>query len=99
MTTVEVLREARGLIDTPEKWCKGIMRSGGRRCAVGAVSDVTGGEMRMRHSEADGAFRALECAAGGRRVHLLNDDPKTSHADVIAVFDRAIAAEEARDGR
>jgi hypothetical protein len=95
MTTVDVLRDARALIDTPEKWCKGIMRSGGRRCAVGAVSDATGGEMHMRESEANAAFGALARAAGGRRIYLLNDDPKTTHADVIAAFDRAIAAEEA----
>jgi hypothetical protein len=55
MTTVELLREARALIDTPEKWTQGAFARDGkgdrvdeldkracRFCASGATSRVTG---------------------------------------------------------
>lgn len=45
MTTAEILREARALIDTREKWTTGgVCDPQGRHCALGAVAHVVLGD-------------------------------------------------------
>ena len=94
------LRAAKALIDTPEKWTKGIGRPG-CYCAMYAV----GAAIEQRH----GGVRwgvcdtALRKALPARRratvdshpVVAFNDDPSTTHADIMALFSRAIATAEA----
>lgn len=93
----EVLVAARALIDTPEKWTKGSMgrtasgacvvashRDACRWCAIGAVIRVDG-------SVGYRAWDALD-AASGSAAPMFNDAPSTTHADVMNLFDRAIAA-------
>lgn len=90
MTTAEVLREARALIDTPEKWTKGYR--GERLCAVAAIASAAPRDWLP-------AKYALNRALGREESVVLyrwNDDPATTHADVLAAFDRAIALAEAQ---
>lgn len=90
MTSVaEVLREARSLVDTPEKWCKGTYGDGeGRHCISGTLRDVG----------AEEAYTFLQ-----RTIHTAgplsswNDAPERTHADVLAAFDKAIALAEAEE--
>lgn len=92
----EDLVAAKALIDTPRKWRKGDYDRGGRCCAVGAVVRVVGGE--ISDAEYSSAALALEAALlpeQGKKVFLFNDNPTTTHADIMALFDRAIAAAEA----
>lgn len=93
MTTREVLVAARALIDTPEKWIQGTwnldLASGATCfCALGALREVVGGL-------AGDAFSLLCDQVPGRYkrgIARFNDAPTTTHADVMALFDRAIAA-------
>jgi hypothetical protein len=99
VTTAGVLREARGLIDTPEKWIKGWFHcdDGGRYCVLGAVYEGA------RKLGAEGlTYRAVDAlghAIFGRPVDCSisawNDALERTHADVLAAIDTAIA-EEAR---
>ena len=90
MSVRESLIAARALIDTPEKWIKGSSRNGqGGYCALGAM-DKIGPE--------SGCYLALRSALPSEEpgfVAAYNDLPTTTHADILALFDRAIAACEA----
>jgi hypothetical protein len=105
MTTVELLREARALIDTPEKWTQGAFARDGkgdrvdeldkracRFCASGATSRVTG----IKSPAITPAYKAIQRAMGVGvfEVSVFND--QHTHAEVLAAFDKAIAAEEAK---
>lgn len=91
----ENLIAARALIDTPEKWGKGSFRAvDGCLCAVGALGVATTGNA---HDWSASAYNALydalpETAYAG--VPSYNDNPNTTHAEIMALFDRAIAAQE-----
>lgn len=107
MTTVETLRAARELIADPERWCQDVTalgRSGrevapaGRAavawCAIGALRRTCARQPPAAETF-DEAFRALDHAAvgaGAPSVATLNDH--RTHADVLAMFDRAIKEAE-----
>lgn len=96
MKPSERLRQAKALIDTPERWIKGefqreVSGVGQRFCSVGAVIKVTPIEEyddlrnRLDHAAADlASLWALE----------LNDAPDTTHDLVMQMFDLAIANAE-----
>ncbi len=104
---VEILIAAKALIDTPEKWTKGVLA---RRsptspfscaardpeatcwCAQGALVRVT----QPFSSKLIQAESLLEKAMG-TDVPVFNDGHHTTHADVMDAFDRAIElAKEAK---
>lgn len=96
--TVEKLRAAKALIDTPEKWTKGtlardsigisvLVRSDDAVCfcvlgALGRAATETGPHVWAIRDSLPAPYLA---------VSKFNDDPTTTHADVMALFDRAIA--------
>lgn len=89
---------AKALIDTPEKWGKGayIPREG-CYCALGAVAKVADHDPEAAWSDdrVKGLWDALAAALpGSRDVPTFNDRPTTTHADIMALFDRAIASAE-----
>lgn len=87
-TVADVLRRARALIDSPEKWCKGAMRTeDGRRCIFGAIDDAAG---RLAIDES----HLFSRATGIRNIAEWNNAPERTHAEVLAAFDRAIALAE-----
>ena len=103
MTALQTLIAAKALINTPDKWCKGKfgmddvgqsidpMRAC-RRCAIGAVTAACNGE---RWSDGFRYAREYLWKAKPRpELHLTgyNDLPSTTHADIMALFDRAIDA-------
>jgi hypothetical protein len=74
-------------LGTPEKWCKGALRShDGRYCIRGAVRAVGGAELLEPI-----ILQAIGEVAGSRfgRIESFNDHPNTSHAQVVAVLERA----------
>lgn len=94
MTTLEILEKARERISDPEKWCQDTGEDGEKRCMVTAVREVS--EFGCEAQAA--AFRALRAALGvhfDNRLATYNDTH--SHAEVLAAFDRAIAAERTKD--
>lgn len=94
---VALLVAARAKIDTPDKWCKGVLAmdvhgcpvgeksSKARRwCALGCVQSVAGDD-----NLDDIAVGFLYRNVG--HISTFNDDEETTHADVLAMFDLAIA--------
>ncbi len=84
-------------------WCRNVLRSGGSVCARGAITLATA--VCWDHSDAV-ARAADDCLARfvpARRIDRrypcpvvdFNNHPDTTHADVLALFDRAIAARKA----
>lgn len=91
MTTVEVLKAARGRIE--KGWCQGIGRIVNDNgiaiawCAVGATAQ---GQEDLG-ADAD---LYLECVIGTHAITSWNDAPGRTQAEVIAAFDKAIALAE-----
>lgn len=101
MTALEELRAARALIDTPEKWTQGAYALDANGKSTDPKSDVavcfciSGAFWRIDWDKgAPDGFSAFKRAAGRYPVDF-NDDPGTTHADILAAFDKAIAAEQA----
>lgn len=104
-----VLREARALIAEPERWCKNelALDSSGhptwpssdtacRFCVMGAFFRVAD-QANICHSEQVEIERFLVGSVHERNfwtVAALNDDDDTEHADVLALYDAAIARAE-----
>jgi hypothetical protein len=89
MTPKEVLIKAKALIDTPEKWCQGEFRHGPARCARAAVCDT--GAFFCERNAAEAVLRSTNPTGF---VTPYNDSKSTTHAGVMAWFDRAIQAAE-----
>lgn len=94
MTTVEVLKAARAIIDTPSKWHgKDHPRCSrpGTNCADLALDKAATGEGRGRRSEA----RRFLCSAIGLPAYLFSDvwkwNDSATHPEVMAKYDEAIA--------
>jgi hypothetical protein len=100
-TTVETLRDAKALIDTPAKWTQNAdaRRSNNIPCSYAnpdAICFCIVGAVWRASGEFSKAFHLVHWQAQeeGRRVTQFNDHPDTSHNDVMAFFDRAIALAE-----
>jgi len=95
MTVLEDLIAAKALIYTPDKWIKGSFNFHGCRCAMGAMFSVLGSTGEWSQSREDSLLSAVTEALpenwGGNIVGF-NDSSYTTHADVMDLFDRAIAA-------
>jgi hypothetical protein len=111
MTTLEVLIAGRGYIDEPPKWTKGAYAraaSGSEvdvfskkavcYCARGAIEVAA---RAANTSDYGGAIAALMHAIPRgcrlRGIPTYQDRDETTHADVMAMFDRAIADERAKE--
>jgi len=90
-TTRDVLIAARALIADERNWIKGanFRKVAGCDCfcADGAVEEV----FRNRPWE-PGVRPALRAASPNGMIVTYNDADETTHADVLAMFDRAIEA-------
>lgn len=95
MTAVEILREARALIESPDRWTQGAYartaagtetdpsaRDAAQWCALGAICHAGDGSVNTQDAI------ALLKGATYQSVTVLNDED--GHADVLAMFDRAI---------
>jgi hypothetical protein len=75
------------LLATRQQWCQGKMRDEqGRHCLVGAMEAA-----QARQTLEPIVLRATRQVAGKRywRIEFFNDDPRTTHADVLRVLRRA----------
>lgn len=97
-TTAEILRKAKAHISTPEMWHKGSLFSGPGRetcaaCAYGAILIATGTHVvpyRKAQAQLDAAVSLVSGCSWRRCAAAYNDDPSTTHADMMALFDVAI---------
>lgn len=85
MSLADDLRAAKALIDTPEKWAEDTLQN-----AVLQAIDLN----PARWTAARVAL--LAAIPGHPSLVAFNYDPATTHADIMALFDRAIAAAEAK---
>lgn len=105
---VEDLKAARAVIETPDKWAKGYYAYDAKGnwtdadnpeackfCGIGAVQKVTDGEWGDRARVVEKFLTEVIRSDTFLYFPKFNDDPDTTHADVLAAFDRAIAAAEA----
>lgn len=89
MTAVEVLRAAREKVAAG--WCKGADRNrDGRYCLMGAINAATDDWDALAPAR-QGIYRLV-----GDTPRTWNDAIGRTQAEVLAVLDQAIAAEEAR---
>lgn len=101
------LKAVRELLSVPERWTKDSMaraadgkdidyasRKARCWCLYGAATKVTNHELIRGRDLRD----VIRNHIGGPGVTIMtwNDAPGRTHADVLALLDRAIAAEEAR---
>jgi hypothetical protein len=96
VTAARLLRTARALIEEEDRWIQGRYETlRGRRCAMGALQAAARG---LRHPAAFEAARDLlrteALILGFSHVEKMND--RSSHAEVLGLFDRAIARAEGR---
>ena len=85
--SVRKMDEVIDLLGTPDKWCKGALRShDGRYCIRGAVRAVDAADALE-----PSILEAIGQVAGKRfrRIESFNDHPNTSHEQVLAVLHRA----------
>lgn len=96
MTLHDDLVAAKALIADPARWVKDPGELGKCYCAVTAITGVFGASRlgTSIHTRKRDAWEALASALpeGWGQVGIYNDDPTTTHADIMALFDRAIAA-------
>jgi hypothetical protein len=72
------------LLATEQQWCKGRLRDAhGRHCLVGAIEAVGGRQVLQKP-----ILQAAREISGKRywRIEFFNDDPRTTHADVLQVL-------------
>lgn len=89
MSDVEILKAARKLIKAPENWGKG-PSLGERLCAARAISVTVNWDQQRFYKARKYLDQALPRGVP-RHVAAYNDRPSTTHADILALFDRAIA--------
>lgn len=109
MKPLTVLRRARALITLPKNWTQDAYARNKRAlpvsqedptacrwCAIGAISKVTrtAKNAAVCYSARNAAAQFFSDAAG-QHVVAFNDAATTKHADVLAVFDKAIALAKA----
>ena len=75
------------LLATPDRWCKGALRShDGRYCIRGAIRAANGAELLE-----PAILQAIGQVASRRfrRIEAFNDHPNTTHDQIVAVLARA----------
>ena len=105
MDRLKILKAARAKITKPERWTKGeIARNAAGKevsprskeavcwCALGALQAAAG--KKCSFIEIDDL--AYELTPRWTWIAKVNDHKDTTHADILALFDRAIAAEKAK---
>jgi hypothetical protein len=81
---------AKALINSPRKWRKDGTLAQGRMCIVNAIIEAVGSEHTYPCEVA--VSEALGIDSASREViGQFNDHPATTHADIMALFDRAIS--------
>lgn len=101
MSVRDDLIAARALIDKPEKWAHestARAKEGGNcLCAVDAMTEVNGATFIKMHRVMTRCLPANFLADDDSELDPIaqfNDAPSTTHADIMALFSRAINASE-----
>ncbi len=97
----DLLLKTKALIDRPWKWCKHRLACKGldcdEHCLEHAILLATGDDGDA-HSRVYNALDAeLPDNRRGQGLWLYNDLGTTTHADIVALFDRAVEKAQARE--
>ncbi len=100
MTNKDKILAAKSLIDTVDKWAQGPGIWGSdRHCAQQAMLDANAGWLMDELAKHLPVWYTISAWCRGRwsilsssNIIRFNDHPKTTHSDVVALFDRAIEA-------
>jgi len=92
MTVRDDLIVAKALIDTPRKWRKDGQLAQGRMCVVNAIIEAVGPEHSWPCEAAICDELGFSDEVNRELIGAFNDHPRNTHADIMALFDRAIAA-------
>jgi hypothetical protein len=102
---LEILMDARGMIDSPDRWLKGNFRKEDRHCLVAALAlacrnpqfdQPSGTERRLIRAMARqlpggrSRLQRMICFNPMQRLIRFNDSRRTTHDNVMALFDRTI---------
>ena len=102
---LEILRDARSRIADEGNWLKGDFRDGDRHCLVAALSVAAGSRNFKIPNKAERRlarflvtqlpakapfWTRLRVMPARHRLMYFNDDARTTHSDVMALYDRAI---------
>ncbi len=102
---VELLQEARRRISTKRNWVQGRYKDGDRHCLVAALSVAAGSpsfntpnRLERQLARRLAAHLPLQLTLWARmkfftarqRLMWFNDDPRTTHDDVMLLFERTI---------
>ncbi len=99
-TTLEVLKA--GLERIKRGWCKNTFARNARGLPVHSMDETACQWCAIGALPASGRYLAVEslfAANKGLPPASLNDLPDTTQADIIALYERAIAAEEAKGAK
>jgi hypothetical protein len=103
MTDLEALQAARKKIEKSENWCKKRLAedpfgNSVSPCSPDACKWCTVGALRAIHESAGNCFtpnllgwEVLLSVAGTPSLVAFNDSEETTHTEVLAIFDKAIA--------
>lgn len=92
MALADDLRAAKALIDMPEKWCKGGFTRNDAMCIRAACAIASGRSNFAAQTDTGKALLAALSSGNWDQAELAryNDRPTTTHADIMALFDRAL---------
>ena len=101
MSVVEILEEAKALIDTPEKWTKGewtrpISDEEYCHCAEGAINECLNIDF-SNLADVRNAHYFFTKAIGTQLIPEWNDAPERTYAEVMEAFDKAIELAKAEE--
>jgi hypothetical protein len=103
---IELLMDARGRIANRKNWVQRRFQNGGRHCLVAALSLACGSRSFQMPNRTERRLARLiakqippdapliiryRLVPARQRLMSLNDDPRTTHEDVMALFDRTIS--------
>lgn len=89
VTPKEGLQDARKLIERPEHWGKGPDYEGNKYGVDGALLEALPRKKDSKTRRAVALALESSLPPGWMTVRGFNDDPRTTHADVMALFERA----------
>ena len=87
INALEKIDKVIDLLATPDRWCKGELRStDGRRCIIGAIAETDGRTVLNAP-----ILNAIAQVTGQvyRRIEVFNDDERTTHELVLQVLRHA----------
>jgi hypothetical protein len=95
ISTLDVLLAARKLIEKPENWCQYRYGTGSAMCAEAAI-------LRSSFASSHSGYSALVAVCdliGAKWTDLPEFNDAHTHAEVLALFDRAIENERTKASR